>query len=80
MEGLAPVIVEEVAGAIKRMLEDDEMAVIIVEQHAELALKLTQQAILLERGRIVHRATSADLRKDKVALDRFIGLSIANPG
>jgi branched-chain amino acid transport system ATP-binding protein len=79
MEGLAPVIVEEVAGAIKRMLEDDEMAVIIVEQHAELALKLTQQAILLERGRIVHRAPSADLRKDKVALDRYIGLSIANP-
>lgn len=78
MEGLAPIIVEEVARAIKRMLDDDKMAVIIVEQHAELALSLAEQAILLERGRIVHRARSAELRKDKVTLERYIGLSVSN--
>lgn len=78
MEGLAPIIVEEVARAIKRMLDDDKMAVIIVEQHAELALSLAEQAILLERGRIVHRAHSAELKKDKAALERYIGLSVSN--
>jgi branched-chain amino acid transport system ATP-binding protein len=77
MEGLAPIIVEEVARAIEHMMNDDRMAVIIVEQHADLALKMTQQAILLERGQIVHRAASADLARDKATLDRYMGLSIA---
>lgn len=77
MEGLAPIIVEEVARAIEHMMNDDKMAVIIVEQHADLALKMTSQAILLERGQIVHRAASADLARDKATLDRYMGLSIA---
>lgn len=77
MEGLAPIIVEEVMRAIKHMLADDKMAVILVEQHAETALALTSQAILLERGQIVHRAPSAELVKDKAALDRYIGLGVA---
>jgi branched-chain amino acid transport system ATP-binding protein len=77
MEGLAPIIVEEVARAIEHMMSDDKMAVIIVEQHADLALKMTSQAILLERGRIVHRAASASLAGDKATLDRYMGLSIA---
>jgi len=76
MEGLAPIIVEEVMRAIKRMLADHNMAVILVEQHAETALLLTQQAIILERGQIVHRAPSAELAKDKSALDRYIGLGV----
>jgi branched-chain amino acid transport system ATP-binding protein len=77
MEGLAPIIVEEVMRAIKQMLADDKMAVILVEQHAETALALTSQAILLERGQIVHRAPSAELSKDKASLDRYIGLGVA---
>jgi len=77
MEGLAPIIVEEVMRAIKRMLADHKMAVILVEQHAETALLLTEQAIVLERGQIVHRAPSAELAKDNAALDRYIGLGVA---
>jgi len=77
MEGLAPIIVEEVARAIEHMMNDDKMAVIIVEQHADLALKMTQQAILLERGQIVHRVVSSDLAKDTATLNRYMGLSIA---
>jgi branched-chain amino acid transport system ATP-binding protein len=78
MEGLAPIIVEEVMRAIRRMLEDDQTAVVLVEQHAQVALSLTEQAVLLERGRIVHRARSADLLKDQAALDRYIGLKVVN--
>ena len=77
MEGLAPIIVEEVASAIEHMMSDDKMTVIIVEQHADLALKMTRQAILLERGQIVHRAASADLARDTATLNRYMGLSIA---
>ena len=79
MEGLAPIIVEEVMRAIRRMLADDQTAVMLVEQHAQIALSLTEQAVLLERGRIVHRAKSADLLRDQASLDRYIGLKVADP-
>ena len=58
LEGLAPIIVEEMAAAIRRMTADEGTAVILVEQHAEIALTLTERAVVLERGSIVHRARS----------------------
>ncbi|MCC6947211.1 MAG: ABC transporter ATP-binding protein [Bradyrhizobiaceae bacterium] len=79
MEGLAPIIVEEVERAIRRMIKDEGTAIVLVEQHAEIALSLTQQAVLLERGRIVHRAPSAELMRDSATLNRYIGLSIEAP-
>jgi branched-chain amino acid transport system ATP-binding protein len=79
LEGLAPIIVEEVVRAIRRMLADDKIAVILVEQHADIALSLTDRVILLERGKIVHRGPSAELARDTATLDRYIGLSIAKP-
>ncbi len=77
LEGLAPIIVEELTAAIRRMMAEEGTAVILVEQHAEIALSLTQTAIVLERGRIVHRAASADLLKDSGTLDRFVGLRVS---
>jgi len=77
LEGLAPIIVEELVRGLKRMIVEEGTAVILVEQHAELALSLTEHAILLERGAIVHRARSADLLKDEATLDRYIGLRVA---
>jgi branched-chain amino acid transport system ATP-binding protein len=79
MEGLAPIIVEEVERAIRRMVRDEGTAIVLVEQHAEIALSLTDQAVLLERGRIVHRAPSAQLMRDSAMLNRYIGLSIEAP-
>jgi branched-chain amino acid transport system ATP-binding protein len=76
LEGLAPIIVEELTAAIQRMVADEGMAFILVEQHAEVALSLTRDAIVIERGAIAHRALSADLLKDQATLDRFIGLSV----
>jgi len=76
LEGLAPIIVEELVRALRRMIADEGTAVILVEQHAEIALSLTEQAVLLERGAIVHRARSADLLKDHATLDRYIGLRV----
>jgi branched-chain amino acid transport system ATP-binding protein len=77
LEGLAPIVVEELAAAIQRMAREDSMAFILVEQHADIALALTQNAIVLERGRIVYQGASASLLADHAALDRLIGLRLA---
>jgi branched-chain amino acid transport system ATP-binding protein len=77
LEGLAPIIVEELTAAIRRMTADEGTAFILVEQHAEVALSLTDHAIVLERGAIVHRAGSQELLKDHATLDRLIGLRLA---
>jgi len=77
LEGLAPIVVEELAAAIRRMTREDSNAFILVEQHAEIALTLTRDALVLERGRIVHHGPSADLLADHAALDRLIGLKLA---
>jgi branched-chain amino acid transport system ATP-binding protein len=76
-EGLAPIIVEELTAAIRKMLAEQGTAFILVEQHAELALGLTENAIVIERGNVVHRAPSAELLKDHATLDRLIGLKVA---
>ena len=78
LEGLAPIIVEEVAAAIRRMLAQEDTALILIEQHAELALSLTSDAVIMERGTIVHRARSAELLRDAATLDRFVGLSVGD--
>jgi branched-chain amino acid transport system ATP-binding protein len=77
LEGLAPIIVEELTAAIRRMTADQGTAFILVEQHAEVALSLTEEAIVLERGAIAHRARSAELLEDHATLDRLIGMSVA---
>jgi branched-chain amino acid transport system ATP-binding protein len=78
LEGLAPIVVEELSDAISKTSAEGSMGIILVEQHAEIALSLTEQAIVIERGAIVHRGPSAELLENSTLLDRFIGLSLAN--
>jgi branched-chain amino acid transport system ATP-binding protein len=80
LEGLAPIVVEDLTRAIRRMTADEGTAVILVEQHAEIALSLTDTALILERGQIVHRAASPALLADQATLDRLIGLRGAEDG
>jgi branched-chain amino acid transport system ATP-binding protein len=75
MEGLAPIIVQELMGVIRELVEDGGMAVIVVEQHAKLALSLTRQAIVLERGRVVHRSPSDALLADPATLHRLVAVA-----
>ena len=77
LEGLAPIVVEELAAAIRRMTAEGTCAFILVEQHTDIALSLTESALLLERGRIVHSGSSAALLTDHATLDRYIGLKLA---
>jgi len=76
LEGLAPVIVDELAAAIKAMLNEQDTAMILVEQHVDVALDLARDAVILERGIVAHRAPSAELRMDGRTLDRLVGLQV----
>lgn len=80
LEGLAPIVVEELAAAIGRMAAEDSMALVLVEQLAEIALDLTREAIVIERGVITHQGPSADLLGDTALLDRYIGLTLTETG
>jgi branched-chain amino acid transport system ATP-binding protein len=73
LEGLAPIVVE----ALARSLHGLATPLLLVEQHTEVALALTQDAVVIDRGRIVHRARSRDLPQDTATLERLVGLRVA---
>jgi branched-chain amino acid transport system ATP-binding protein len=75
MEGLAPIIVQELLRVVRGLITNEGLSVIVVEQHARLALSLTQRAIVLDRGRIVHQSDSASLLNDKEKLDRLVAVA-----
>jgi len=75
MEGLAPIIVQDLMRVIRDLVSEGGMAVVIVEQHAKLALSLTRQTIVLDRGRIVHRGASEELQNDPDRLHRLVAMA-----
>jgi branched-chain amino acid transport system ATP-binding protein len=74
-EGLAPIIIEELLRALRRLFVEDKMAGIVVEQHAHKILPITDRALVLERGRVVLEAASASLLSDGAPLERFLGVT-----
>jgi len=74
-EGLAPIIVEELLGAIRTITRAGGACSIIVEQNAQKILGLADRVVILERGTIVHEAASAALKADPAVLERFLGVS-----
>jgi len=75
MEGLAPIIVRELMTVIRELLAEAGMSLIVVEQHARLALTLAERAVVIERGRIVHQSASTALLADRGTLDRLLAVS-----
>ena len=73
-EGLAPVIVEELARAVKRLTKAGGLSMILVEQNTRLALDIAARAVVMDRGRIVYDGVSATLRDDSVKLEQLIGV------
>jgi branched-chain amino acid transport system ATP-binding protein len=74
LEGLAPIIVEALLKAMQRLIREEALTVVLVEQSAKLALEVTDSALVLSRGRIVHRGPSAELLADP---DRLAALVVA---
>ena len=73
-EGLAPVIVEELEATLRRLRAEKGFATVIVEQHAEDALNLSDRAIVLDRGRVVLEGGSAELLADFGQVRRWIAV------
>jgi branched-chain amino acid transport system ATP-binding protein len=74
LEGLAPIVVEALSEAFTTLVSEKNLAMILVEQHTEIAFSLTEDAVVIERGRIVHRARSAELARDPDMAERVLGL------
>jgi branched-chain amino acid transport system ATP-binding protein len=72
LEGLAPIIVEVLLAALQRLIREDALTVVLVEQHAKLALQVTQDALVLNRGRIAYHGASAALLADPHKLTSLI--------
>ena len=74
LEGLAPVIVDTVLKSIERLKREDELAILLVEQHARLALAETERVLILDRGKIVHQGESRDLLDAPERLAALMGV------
>ena len=72
LEGLAPIIVETLLRSLQRLIVDEHLAVILVEQHAKLALQVTRDALVMSRGRIIHHGPSRELLADPERLASLV--------
>ena len=72
LEGLAPIIIESLLRAFNRLVAEDSLALVLVEQHAKVALGVTQHALVLNRGRVAHYGPSDALLADPQRLSNLI--------
>jgi branched-chain amino acid transport system ATP-binding protein len=72
LEGLAPIIVEVLLKALQRLIREDSLALVLVEQHAKVALEVTQNALVLNRGRVAYNGSSAALLSDPQRLTSLV--------
>ena len=74
LEGLAPIVVEELLRAIRRITREEGMSAIIVEQHPQAILAISHHAVVLDQGRVIHSGNAADLLQQTDLLDRLLGV------
>lgn len=75
LEGLAPIIVAELLKAIARITREEGLSAIIVEQHPQAILAISDRAVVLDHGTVVHTDTAAALRAAPELLDRLLGVA-----
>src|SRR5580692_10800258 len=75
LEGLAPIIVDELLAALRKIIREEGLAAILVEQSPRKILPLTQKAIILDRGLIAHSGASALLAEDSGTLATLLGVA-----
>jgi branched-chain amino acid transport system ATP-binding protein len=76
-EGLAPVIVEQLVEAIRQLVGDGAISVLLVEQRIDIALDLSARCLVMDRGRIAHQATADEFRCEAFDLAALMGLGVA---
>jgi len=71
--GLAPLVVKDIFAIMRRIRSEQNVAILLVEQNARVALELADTAYLLETGRIVKSGSSAELRQDDAVRRAYLG-------
>ncbi|MBV6487265.1 MAG: ABC transporter ATP-binding protein [Pseudorhodoplanes sp.] len=79
LEGLAPILIEELLAALRRIIRDEGVSALMVEQNAQKVLSVTDRAIILERGAIVYQGESTTLATDRGTLERYLGVTETGP-
>ena len=74
-EGLAPIIVQELLRAIRRITREEGLSAIIVEQHPQAILAISDTAAVLDRGTVVHSGTAQGLLEQPALLDKLLGVA-----
>ena len=75
LEGLAPIIVDALVLALDRLRSESDMTLVLVEQHAMLALEFAPRAVALVRGKVAYDGPSDPLRRDAARLAGLIGVA-----
>ena len=75
LEGLAPIIIEELLAVLRKIIREEGLSAILVEQNAHKILGVTDRAIIIERGSIVHEGDSAALKADTSLLEKYVGVT-----
>lgn len=75
LEGLAPIVIEELLTALRKIIREEGLSAILVEQNAQKILGVTDLALILERGRIVHQSDSASLQVNRTLLETYVGVT-----
>lgn len=78
LEGLAPIIVEELLRAIARITREEGLSAIIVEQHPQAILAISHRAVVLDHGSVVHQGDADTLLAQPVLLDQLLGVARAD--
>jgi branched-chain amino acid transport system ATP-binding protein len=74
-EGLAPVVVEQLVGAIRILAEDSSLSVLLVEQRLDIALQLSTRCLVMDRGRVVYDGLSEKLRNNPSHVAEIMGIT-----
>jgi branched-chain amino acid transport system ATP-binding protein len=74
LEGLAPILVEELLVALQRVIREEHTSAIVVEQNAQKILGVTDHAVILERGAVIYEGDSAKLKADRATLEHYLGV------
>jgi branched-chain amino acid transport system ATP-binding protein len=71
--GLAPLIVQEIFAIMRRIRDEEKVSILLVEQNASIALDFSEQAYLLETGRVVIAGSAAEIRQDEGVRRSYLG-------
>jgi branched-chain amino acid transport system ATP-binding protein len=77
LEGLAPILIEELLAALRRIIRIEGVSAILVEQNAQKVLSVTDHVVILDRGSVIYEGESAALRTNREILETHLGVTEA---